>query len=384
MKRIIKTLTIITILGLMVNCSEQEFSSVPSDTCKDINQDFGDGSCKPDSEGLLQLSYSLSVCKTDILFVVDNSGSMSTEQQELANRFPGFLNAIDELDYNISVTTTDISFSKSNPKDPQNGEGTFWDGKLIAFPNGKKFISNSTANAQNEFEQNVQRPESLTCDNGGECPSGDERGIYAATLAVENAAGRGNLGTDKFIRPSSHLAVVILSDENERSDGGNIAGYPLEPRDRPENLVKAVKAELGVTKVFSVHPIIVQSGDTACNTEQNNQQNGLNRPRYATLYEDLASPSDELKELGNIVPGSVGSICAGNYTPVLEEIGNVINKNVGIIQLACNPENLIIKIGGVLIDESEYEVDSSNRLVITSPPSCLALDVDYKCLPGEI
>jgi len=47
----------------------------------------------------------------DILFVIDNSGSMSEEHARLARNFPAFIAALDgmEADYRIGVTTTDVS-----------------------------------------------------------------------------------------------------------------------------------------------------------------------------------------------------------------------------------------------------------------------------------
>ena len=46
----------------------------------------------------------------DILFVIDNSGSMAEEQARLARNFPTFVGALDEMgaDYRIGITTTDV------------------------------------------------------------------------------------------------------------------------------------------------------------------------------------------------------------------------------------------------------------------------------------
>ena len=46
----------------------------------------------------------------DILFVIDNSGSMAEEQARLARNFPAFIAALDgmQADYRIGVTTTDV------------------------------------------------------------------------------------------------------------------------------------------------------------------------------------------------------------------------------------------------------------------------------------
>src|SRR3984957_3734874 len=49
--------------------------------------------------------------QSDILWVVDNSGSMAREQDQLAASFPKFFAYLQEaqLDYRIGVTTTDVT-----------------------------------------------------------------------------------------------------------------------------------------------------------------------------------------------------------------------------------------------------------------------------------
>jgi hypothetical protein len=51
--------------------------------------------------------------KIDILFVVDNSGSMAQEQANLATNFPQFISVIEAsgLDYRVAITTTGMDFT---------------------------------------------------------------------------------------------------------------------------------------------------------------------------------------------------------------------------------------------------------------------------------
>jgi hypothetical protein len=60
----------------------------------------------------------------DILFVIDNSGSMAEEQARLARNFPAFIAALDDMqaDYRIGVTTTDVAHPGcSTGATPENG-----------------------------------------------------------------------------------------------------------------------------------------------------------------------------------------------------------------------------------------------------------------------
>src|SRR4051794_28884306 len=60
--------------------------------------------------------------KIDVLFVIDNSGSMEQEQQNLIANFPQFIHVLDAsgLDYRVAVTTTgrDYSWTMATPFGP--------------------------------------------------------------------------------------------------------------------------------------------------------------------------------------------------------------------------------------------------------------------------
>src|SRR6187402_3458074 len=66
-----------------------------------------------DTEGVASGSLPLSLNKdVDILFVIDNSGSMAEEQATLARNFERFIAALEaekvEANYRIAITTTDV------------------------------------------------------------------------------------------------------------------------------------------------------------------------------------------------------------------------------------------------------------------------------------
>ena len=403
MRIFLRTSTIILALGLAMSCSEQEFSSVPTvpnNPCADINNNYGDEACIEDEiTGFNVFNYEVDSCKADILFVVDNSGSMYDDQTELAMRFPNFLNSISSLDYQIAITTTDVSSSPNN-YDPNNPQLLArQDGRLIKFPDGNKFITKSTPSAQGLFEQTVKREETKNCDNRtAACPSSDERGIYAVNYALNTAQARGNLGPQLFFRPDSHLALVFLSDENVRSDLGRITPYIPTDEDKPQTLIRSVEKIFGTTKTFSVHPIVIQSkltyansngqllnvDDVTCHREQLNQSNTslTSMIRYGTWYEQLslgklgAEDGSVINYLGGLVPGHAGSICAGNFTPIVSKIGQSIVKHSQVVSLACEPTDLVVTIGVSRVDGNHYSIDG-NRLQL--PSTCERVKVTYKC-----
>ncbi len=375
---------------LWVGCSDVAFSPLPSQSCLDFIDQYGPEACIFDPEsGISTYKYNVQSGKVDLLFVVDNSRSMYQNQEKMAERFPDLINSIDGLDWQIAMITTDISKSPGNsiPR-PANGMGAFQDGRFLKFPNGQFILKKGTPSAQQLFQTTVRREETLECDVfAGECPSGDERGIYALNMAIDPEARPEN---QSFFRPGAHLGVVILSDEDVRSrpEVWEYEGYALEPLDKPESFVKNIAPYLGATKVVSAHAIIVRPGDTACLAEQSP---GSIKAAYGTHYAALAQPSSTLKSLGNIVDGVIGNICSNNYTKEMGDIGAKITNNVNMLQLACSPLEGSIKIrftdhlGQPIQYSVQYSYNSSNKRVTFNPaaPSGSIVHLEYQCRSGQ-
>lgn len=322
-------------LGLLValGCSKAKFE-------KDSNPH-----CESDT-GACSFSETIYIGggMVDILFVDDNSGSMSFEQNKIAARFPTFLQKIDDrmLDYRIGITTTDIS-GINNPPRSINQNGALQDGRLIAFSNNLKFLEPNTADKSNLFLSTIKRPETLQCEQyinnavaSGvkqtspqyqqgyyeNCPSGDERGVMAALLSVKK-------NQDSFIREKAHLAIVIISDENERSWGltDSQNPYALTAEDKPATLIDSVK-KLYPHKTLSVHSIVVKSNDVNCLNAQNAQMNGLVKGQYGTVYEQLSSATK----------GVIGNVCDSDYGKQMGTIGAAVVKQVEYFGVHCeNP-----------------------------------------------
>jgi hypothetical protein len=125
----------------------------------------------------------------DVLWVIDNSGSMSSLVDHLGSRFSTFLDAFDAtgIDYQVGVTTTDI---------PADG------GRLQG-----PIIKSSDADPVAEFVAQTAL---------GAAGSANEQGRDAAYLALTepNISGT-NAG---LVRADANLAIVVLSDEDDSSD----------------------------------------------------------------------------------------------------------------------------------------------------------------------
>ena len=295
---------------------------------------------------------SVSAGKVDILFVVDNSGSMYVEQVKMANSFPALLSGLElnDLDYRIAITTTDV-VSSNNPRKSLGGlsAGALQDGNLIKFPNGKTFLDVNSQDIQSQFRSVIQRKETLDCEGddfvASKCPSGDERGIYAANLAVKR-------NESDFFRSGSHIAIIFLTDEDVRGAGlSNPDRFKPQTGDYPETLIESVFEDLGASHTLSSHSIVVNN-ETCRQSQlyQNGNENIL--ARIGTFYMRLSNPNNmswlnNSKTLGQMAKnkllfGTVGSICSSNYTSQVGSILNILvqdaNKYVAKVDLDCTPE----------------------------------------------
>lgn len=150
--------------------------------------------------------------KIDLLFVIDNSGSMGEEQTNLGQNFPAFIEVIAEsgLDYRVAVTTSgvDYSYTMQTPIGdlPMSQDG----GDNGAMRQGcgmtRRWIEPTDADPVGTF--------ACVANVGTSGPS-DEMPLAAMRMALEDRMQDGtNAG---FHRDDALLGVVFLTDENDCS-----------------------------------------------------------------------------------------------------------------------------------------------------------------------
>jgi hypothetical protein len=161
--------------------------------------------------------------KMDIIFVVDDSGSMSEEQSNLASNFPMFAQLLDSytvgngqpLDYRIAVTTTgrpidyniDLGGGFGTVPEHETGpDGAF----LNNCNNPKRWLEKTDANMA----------QTLGCRaNVGTSGASIEMPLLMSKRALaERVQDNTNAG---FIRSDALLAVVVLTDEDDASTTEN-------------------------------------------------------------------------------------------------------------------------------------------------------------------
>lgn len=269
--------------------------------------------------------------KVDILLVMDNSESMYDEHLYMPSRFSGFIDSLRNLDWQLAITTTEVT--RTNSSSP----ATYRGGDFIPLQGGSgSILSRSTVNAQSIFESTIQMS-----TKAGVVPN-DERGIAAALLAMLPIASGSPAGSG-LIRSDAKLAVVIVSDENVRSDGGITSGFSLESIDSADSLINTVRDQFGSTKSseMKVHSLIIRPGDSVCYDRQRAVRDSGGR---IISIGDLATKSDgyygELyRNLSSRTGGVTGSVCSDRYTDELRSAWSSTGTQLTETNLRCVPRS---------------------------------------------
>ncbi len=397
-KQVALFLFFIICMTLMLGaCSEKEFSAAPGSVynqCVDVRPEVkcietcdDSGHCVKDVEYTIESRLQ----PKDVLFVNDVSGSMYREQLRMGSMFPNFLNILQNSNYRVAITTTDLGHA-NNPPHPKNGNGAFQDGKLVPFPNGRYFLDgrDSQQSEQRQFEEAIEWEQTNLCEQNGydfqqdsngryrrdsngnlipvapseeQCPSGDERGIFTSYLTFEK-------NYENFLRPTGQLAVIVLSDEDGWGDTQKGESRVIDPRrEDPASYVQGFNA-LYPHKRLSFHSIVVRPGDQSC---FNQQDEGEDPPgRFGRAYALLT------EETGGIL----GDICAsqGNYASQLRAISESIAQAQD--KLPCRPINDDIDISFIPDPGHEVEVISNfetGEILFPDLPKGTKINFKFQC-----
>ncbi len=326
-------LSLIFVSGLSSGCSEDvSFSPDPTNLPSGVetNEKFTQGATAK---------------KIDILFVVDNSMSMAEEQLKLGQRISSFLSQINDIDWHIGITTTDVSNGRYGLK-----------GRLVKFAGtNTNILTRNTPNYVNAFLNTVQRQESVNC--GGECPSGSEQPLAAAIMAM-NLQGTTNRG---FFRDGADLGVMILSDEDEMSAGPRPGHSPPPWATPAESVLRAAENIWSGEKNLVAYGMVIKPNDVACLNAQPNVGH------YGTFVASLVQ----------LTNGVLGSICQEDYGTQLGQIGNHVRQLLDYIQLRSAPLAESVLIQFTPAHTTTWVVRGKRIYFDTPPPEGTVIEVGY-------
>lgn len=289
--------------------------------------------------------------KLDVLFVIDNSGSMSSSQQNLANNFSSFIDRFitKGYDFKIAITTSDAFYGDQflNYSPTNNGIAC-----SLCNANQAKFRAGAGVYViTSEFydlllpsERNRLKSDFAANVMVGISGSGDERVFSSFKAALTSPLNAG------FHRPDAFLSIVIVSDEEDFSQG---VGMPtptgwsmnesytnslLHPVAQYKTFLEQFTNGQATTD-FSVSTISIL--DAGCRDTL-----GSGR-KIGTRYAELA----------NLTGGTANSLCA-SFDTSLDNISSTVASNVtAVFNLDKRPVlgSIRVIIDGVIIPESLVE-----------------------------
>lgn len=297
--------------------------------------------------------------KVDIVLIIDDSNSMLPDNRKLAERLQGFVSNLTSagLDWQMCATVT-------RSQDVQGNGVYYWGASRnwVDYVGSPKWILNKGASdPYSIFTKTVD------AIGAGWAGTDDERGIKAAFWHTEY----GNYNT--CYRSDASLSVIIISDEDVRSVGGDSAQVyygselkALEADDLAQSYVNKVKQKFGMNKRFTVNSIIVKPRDTACMTEQDS---GGSKSHYGYHY-------DELSRLTN---GFSSSICENDYSQNLNYFRDRIVSSLASIPLECAPVGTIDVTVTPSVAGLSTRIENNTLIFSPAVPAGHHIDLGYNC-----
>lgn len=278
--------------------------------------------------------------KMDILWVIDNSGSMRPSQDEIAANFNSFIQdfAVKNFDYQLSVITSDAyrAYPNFNNGNYVWSKAAFKDGTNQTSHSGVFIINPMTTNIVSTFMTNI-----IQGING----NGDERPFQSFKAALDtNNPGSYNRA---FLRPNSFLAVILVTDEDDFSHEGNTyledqySNPSLHTVDSYNSLLSTLTNSSGATKRYSVSTMAIQN--QSCLNNILNQPGNPGGQKIGTRVMQLAT----------MTGGMIGSLC-GNFADTLKAL------SAGIISLSTQfylnrepiPSTIHVVVNGGIVPEA--------------------------------
>ncbi|MEK2690176.1 hypothetical protein [Bdellovibrio sp. GT3] len=318
-------------------CSKMEFSPVPQELASSV----------PGTSVSFSQVVGYGNKQVDFLIVFDDSNSMLPDLKKLAAGMGDFVASLESsgIDWQMCMTNTRAMNSVW-------GYSSDWVGYSPASGVPAYLLKKGASNLGSIFENTVT---AMTIGGSG---SADERGLKATYNHFALS------GSNGCYRPGAALSVILISNEDERSVGGDPAKVkandavgsliPLEAEDQPENVLAMAKNRFGNDVRFTFNSIIVKPGDKSCEAMQDAAS---------------ASPSHEgvyYEKLSVLTDGGVGSICDSSFANNLNTFRDKIVNSMTHMTLQCVPAagTVQIKINGSAF--TKFSV-SGNILKFNSP-----------------
>jgi hypothetical protein len=245
--------------------------------------------------------------KLDVLWVVDNSGSMREEQENLGKNFKDFINKFSNLgiDFKMSITTTDTRGNNAG-KPVQNSL--------------EKLTSEELSKDRQGFLDNFNNMVQVGINGWGR-----EKGLKASESFSNRFA---NL----HFRDDAYFVIIYVSDEEDQSE---------KTVDNHFKQIAKWKSNPGLVKAYSIV-------DTSS-------------PLYDNQY--LVSGYKRYKDMSDLTGGYVADI-NDNFSSTLLKMGNNIaelTKSFPLSQIPFDASLIKVFVNG--IEDNRWIYDPANRTI---------------------
>lgn len=265
----------------------------------------------------------------DIVFVVDNSGSMNDQQLELSFQMHDFVTILQNMrvDYHLGFITTDSSALRSY-------EGFDWIDNRHPDPvSWAAGVINSIGTGGSPFEQ----------------------GIYYAYAFTSNVAN-----SSRYWRPIANYVIVYISDEPDYSPNSYASYF---------SFFDNIKPSASLVRQFAV------IGDYPSGCLNVNSANGMtyNVPYGAGYY-----------EMTQRYNGQAYSICAVDWGMQMQNLATAvaIRSSFELLENNVMEDTIEVRVNGQIVTSWTYDV-STNSVIFDSdsiPEGGNTVDIDYAIL----
>jgi hypothetical protein len=244
--------------------------------------------------------------KLDIVWIIDNSGSMSDEQADLGTNFSAFIDEFitKDVDFKMAITTTDTSSSTKK-------------GQMVSGSDTKLTSAKAQAN-ETQFKADFKSLVKV-----GISGSGYEKGLEASEGFMSKYSAT-------WVRPDAYLAVVVLSDEEDQSSK-TVEFYT--------DKLKSYKNEAGLVKVYTIADVM-----------KTNSGSGI------------TTGADRYIEASNRTAGVVANI-RDDFHQSLSAMGDSIINLLDSFALGSDPVAGSLKVYVNGVQSSDYTFDAVSRSI---------------------
>jgi hypothetical protein len=289
----------------------------------------------------------LAAQKTDILFVIDNSDSMTEEQAEVAAELGAFVSALQQgaglaQDFQVGVITTSVYLNALVSGTDIYLEYPNESGKLQAVPStGERVLRVGDPDLVTKFAALVHQ--GIT-GSGQETPFEAARLAIASELVLQPMDQGGNEG---FLRTGARLLIVLVGDEDDCSE--------LPPR--PPQV--RISTNLAVDDCYEQRAFLTPV-TTYFNIFQS-LDDGRGQPREV-MFAAIAPVARSDKHAELVVVNNVvrNADCPTSSSPGfrMREMATLYDPQLENLDSICNPSyhDMLLRIAGLAVIGQSVEV----------------------------